>query len=84
MPCHSIIDRGPALSELVDERADRVVLTELHEAGDGVQLVGELVGLCAQCVGRALVRGQLSLQGGEFGAVTHRGHGTDVLACAGR
>ena len=85
VPGHRVADLGAAAGERADEVAHRVVLAELDEARDGVQLIGELVGLRAQCVGDALVRRQLSLHRREFGAVPHRGDGTDALAArAGR
>ena len=59
---HRVADLGAPPRQGADQVAHRVVLTELHQARDGVQLVGELVGLRAQRVGHALVRRQLALQ----------------------
>ena len=81
---HSITDLGTASGQGADQIANRVVLAELHQPGDGVQLVGELVGLGAQRVGHALVGRQLGLHGRQFGAVAHRGDRADALTAAAR
>src|SRR5699024_4128951 len=42
---HRVADSRTPAGEGADEPLDIVVLAELHQPGDGVQLVGELVGL---------------------------------------
>ena len=76
---HRVTDLGAPARQGSHQVAHRIVLTELHQTGDGVQLVGELVGLGPQRVGHALVRRQLALHGRQFGAVAHRGHRADPL-----
>ena len=80
---HRVTDLCASACQGAHQVTHRIVLTELNQPGYRVQLVGELVGLRPQGVGHALVRRQLSLQGGQFGAVPHRGHGSDPLTLAG-
>lgn len=51
----SLIDLGSAAGEGSDQIAHGVELGQLHQPGDGVQLVGELVRLGPQRVGDAAV-----------------------------
>jgi hypothetical protein len=74
-----IADLGAPTRQRAHQVAHRVELAQLHQPRDGVQLVGEFVGLRAQRVGDALVRRQLALHRGQLGAVTHGGDRTDAL-----
>ena len=60
-----------------DEAAHLVVLAQLGEPDDGVQPVGELVGLRAQRVGDGARGVEAVLQRGELGAVPQRDDGAD-------
>ena len=77
---HDVAELGAAPGEGADERAHLVVLAELHQAGDRVQLVVELVGLRAQGVGDRQVGAQLALQRHQLGAVAQRRHAADAAA----
>ncbi len=80
---HRVADLGAPPRQGPHQITHGIVLAELHETGDRVQLVGELVGLRPQGVGDALVGRQLALQRGEFGAVAHRDDRADPLALTG-
>ena len=73
----------PTPGHVTDHGDHLVVLLELDEPGDGVELVGELVGLGAQRVGQRQVGAQLVLHRHQLGPVAHGGDRTDPLAPAG-
>ena len=64
-----VVQRGAAHPDAVDEAHHLVVLLEVQQAGDRVQLVGELVGLGAQRVAGRPAAAELALQGRQLGAV---------------
>jgi hypothetical protein len=81
---HSITDFGSPSRQGADQVSHRIVFTQLYQAGDGVQLIRELMRLRPQRVRHALVRRQLSLQRRELGAVAHRRDRADPLALTRR
>ena len=67
----------------VDVADDLVVLADLDEPRDRVQLVGELVGLRPQQLGRAAERPDLALEVGQLGAVAQGGDRAEPPAVLG-
>jgi len=66
---HREVDGRPALGEGVHVAHHLLIVADLDQARDDVELVGELVGLCAEQVGGAAERPDLALQLGQLSAV---------------
>ena len=74
------VERRPVPAQRVDVPDHLVVLADLDQPGDGVQLVGELVGLRPEQLGGAAERADLLLQPGQLGAVPQGGHRAEPAA----